>query len=139
MIEHSPILRTVARFTVPLTVAMSVVVFMQGHNLPGGGFIAGVLAAAAGATYLLAFGVVRASKFSWWRLSVIGLLIALVTGVVLGFVGVNFMDHTAIEWVVPGIHYHLHLPTATFFDLGVYLIVFGTLMTVFVELGLEGR
>jgi multicomponent Na+:H+ antiporter subunit B len=31
------------------------------------------------------------------------------------------------------------LPTATFFDLGVYLIVLGTLMTVFVELAQEGR
>ena len=32
-----------------------------------------------------------------------------------------------------------HLPTATFFDLGVMLIVLGTLMTIFVELSLERR
>jgi len=29
------------------------------------------------------------------------------------------------------------LPTATFFDLGVYLIVMGTLMTIFVEMAQE--
>jgi multicomponent Na+:H+ antiporter subunit B len=32
-----------------------------------------------------------------------------------------------------------HLPTATFFDLGVMMIVVGTLMTIFVELAMERR
>ena len=56
----SPILRTVARIAVPITVLVSLVIFYQGHNLPGGGFIAGVLVAAAGAMHLLAFGIEKA-------------------------------------------------------------------------------
>jgi multisubunit Na+/H+ antiporter MnhB subunit len=134
----SPILRTVARVAVPATVAASVAIFLQGHNLPGGGFIAGVLAAAAGAMHLLAFGLERAAKVRWWRISVTGLLVSLMTGTVPLLTGKSFMDHTILHFHLPFLG-ETHLPTATFFDLGVYLIVLGALMTVFVELGLEER
>lgn len=132
----SPILRTVARFAVPLTVWVSIVIFLQGHNLPGGGFIAGVMAAAAGAMYLLAFGVANAALIPWWKVSVVGLLISVLTGAGAFLMGRSYMDHDI--W-----HFHLsivgeyELPTATFFDLGVYLIVLGTLMTIFVEMAQE--
>lgn len=176
---RSPILTTVARFAVPLTLFVSLIIFFQGHNKPGGGFIAGVLAAAAGAVALLGFGLHRSLTFSWWyipalallilpssgpsavvialvigtffwlsargktfaeyrwwKMGCLGLTISLMTGVVPLLLGRPFMDHTV--W-----HFHLplwgedHLPTATFFDIGVYLIDVGTLLTIFVELGLE--
>jgi multisubunit Na+/H+ antiporter MnhB subunit len=132
----SPVLRTVARFAVPLTVLVSFVIFFQGHDLPGGGFIAGVLAAAAGAMYLLAFGTSRAERFAWWRVSIAGLLCSVMSGAVPFFRGWTFMDHTILDFHVPLLG-HFHLPSATFFDLGVYLIVLGTLMTIFIELGQE--
>jgi multisubunit Na+/H+ antiporter MnhB subunit len=134
--HESPILRTVTRFAVPLTLVVSVVIFLQGHNLPGGGFIAGVLAAAAGAMYLLAFGMSAAARFPWWRISILGLACALASGAVPFFRGWTFMDHGVLDFHAPLLG-HVHLPTATFFDLGVYLIVLGTLMTLFVELALE--
>lgn len=129
--DDSPILRTVARIAVPITVLVSLVIFYQGHNLPGGGFIAGVLVAAAGAMHLLAFGIEKARRRAWWKCSVVGLLLAILTGVWPMLSGQTFMDHTV--WHIGS----FYLPTATFFDLGVYMIVFGTLMTVFVELGQE--
>lgn len=134
--RESPILRTVARIAVPLTVLLSLRIFEQGHDLPGGGFIAGVIAAAAGAMYLLAFGLERAARVRWWRLSVLGLLCALASGTVPLLQGSAFMDHVILDFALPW-GGHAHLPSATFFDLGVYLIVLGTLMTLFVELGLE--
>ena len=134
----SPILRTVAQFAIPLTALISTMIFFQGHNLPGGGFIAGVLAAAAGATWLLAYGVEKAARFAWWRLSVAGLGLALLTGTGPFLLGGSFMDHTVWDLAVPLLG-HVHVPTATFFDLGVYLIVLGTLMTIFIELGSEER
>ncbi|MFB6354632.1 MAG: MnhB domain-containing protein, partial [Halobacteriales archaeon] len=36
------IARTVARLTVPLILVTAVALLLQGHNLPGGGFIAAV-------------------------------------------------------------------------------------------------
>ena len=134
----NPILRTVARFAIPLTVCVSFVIFMQGHNLPGGGFIAGVMAGAAGAVYLLAFGTTRAARVPWWKISIIGLLLSVITGTVPFLLGRPYMQHAIWHFEVPVIGPY-ELPTATFFDLGIYLIVFGTLMTVFIELAQEGR
>ncbi len=133
-----PILRTVARYAVPITAWVSVVIFMQGHNLPGGGFVAGVMAAAAGAMYLLGFGLQRAARVTWWKISVLGLLISVSTGTVPFLLGRPYMQHAIWHFPLPVIGAY-ELPTATFFDLGVYLIVLGTLMTVFVELAQEGR
>jgi len=133
-----PILRTVARFAVPLTVWVSIVIFMQGHNLPGGGFVAGVMAGAAGAMYLLAFGAAGAAQYRWWKVSVTGLLISVTTGTVPFLLGRPYMQHSIWHFDLPVIGLY-ELPTATFFDLGVYLIVLGTLMTIFVELAQEGR
>jgi len=132
----TPILRTVARFAVPLTIWVSIVIFMQGHNLPGGGFIAGVMAAAAGAMYLLAFGPKKAARIPWWKISVVGLLISVTTGTVPMLFGRTYMDHKILHFTLPLIGPY-ELPTATFFDLGVYLIVMGTIMTIFVELAQE--
>jgi multisubunit Na+/H+ antiporter MnhB subunit len=131
--QGSPIVRVIARYAVPLTLVVALRIFLQGHDLPGGGFIAGVLLAAAGAMYLLAFGLARVMRYRWWRLSVIGLLISVGNGVVPLLLGRPYMDNVIL---------HLgsyHLPTATFFDLGVMLIVVGTLMTIFIELALERR
>ena len=133
-----PILRTVARFAVPLTVWVSIVIFMQGHNLPGGGFVAGVMAGASGAMYLLAFGAGKAARYRWWKVSVTGLLISVTTGTVPFLIGRPYMQHSIWHFDLPVIGLY-ELPTATFFDLGVYLIVLGTLMTIFVELAQEGR
>ena len=75
------------------------------------------------------------ADFEWWKLSVVGLLISMLTGVVPMMFGRAFMDHEQWDY---DLIVHDHLPTATFFDIGVYFIVCGTLMTIFVELGQEG-
>ena len=131
MNEQSPIIRVIARFAVPLSLVVAGRIFLQGHDAPGGGFVAGVLLAAAGAMYLMAFGLGWTAGFPWWRVAVLGLLVSLLTGVVPLLRGRAFMDNTILHVGA------VHLPTATFFDLGVLLIVVGTLMTIFVELSLE--
>ncbi len=134
--SEDPILRTVARIAVPLTLWVSLVIFLQGHNLPGGGFIAGVMAGAAGAMHLLAFGTARAARYRWWKVSVFGLLVSVATGTVPLLMGRPYMQDAIWHFDPPVIGLY-ELPTATFFDLGVYLIVVGTLMTIFVELAQE--
>lgn len=130
---ESPILRVIARYAVPLTLLVAMQMFFQGHNAPGGGFVAGVLLAAAGAMYLLAFGIERLARVRWWRLSVFGLAVALINSTVPLLQGRVYLDNVTLD-IGP-----LHLPTATFFDLGVLMIVVGTLMTIFIELAQERR
>jgi len=131
--RQSPIVRVIARFAVPLSCLVAARIFLQGHDLPGGGFIAGVLLAAAGAMHMIAFGPERAARVAWWRVGVVGLLVSVLTGAVPVARGHAYMDNTILH---VGSY---HLPTATFFDLGVMLIVVGTLMTIFVELDRERR
>lgn len=133
MTQHSPIIRVIARYAVPLSIVVAIRIFFQGHDEPGGGFIAGTLLAAAGAMYMLAFGVRRVSRFPWWRVAVVGLLVSVTTGTVPFLLGKPFMDNVILHLGT------VHLPTATFFDLGVMMIVLGTLMTIFLELDLERR
>jgi multisubunit Na+/H+ antiporter MnhB subunit len=133
MTERSPILRLVTVFAVPLSLLVAVRIFLQGHDEPGGGFIAGVLVAAAGAMYMMAFGIRRVAYVAWWRIAVLGLLVSVLTGTVPLLRGRAFMDNVILHLG------SIHLPTATFFDLGVAMIVVGTLMTIFVELSMERR
>jgi multisubunit Na+/H+ antiporter MnhB subunit len=131
--RQSPIVRVIARFAVPLSLLVALRIFLQGHDEPGGGFIAGVLLAAAGAMYMIAFGTRRMARVPWWRVGVVGLLVSVLNGTVPLSRGRPYMDNGIL---------HLgsyHLPTATFFDLGVMLIVVGTLMTIFIELSSERR
>ncbi|HEY8516298.1 MAG TPA: MnhB domain-containing protein [Candidatus Binatia bacterium] len=133
MTQHSPILRVIARYAVPISVLVALRIFWQGHDDPGGGFIAGVLLTAAGAMAMMAFGTRVLGRIAWWRIAVVGLLISLLNGTVPLLRGRPFMDNVILHIG------SIHLPTATFFDLGVMLIVVGTLMTILVELDAERR
>jgi multicomponent Na+:H+ antiporter subunit B len=111
----------------PLLLAFSVFLMLRGHNEPGGGFVGGLVAAAAFALYAIAFGTRRARQALRVRpltLLGAGLLVALLSGVPAVLRGQPFL--TAL-WAptVP-------LGTPALFDTGVFLVVAGVvLMMVF--------
>ncbi|MFI5445174.1 monovalent cation/H+ antiporter subunit A [Polaromonas sp. UC242_47] len=124
------------RLLLPLSVLVSVYFFMRGHNAPGGGFVAGLVMSVA---LLLQF-IVSGTEWVEEHLRIyprrwiaIGLLLAITTGggaVVLGY---PFMTtHTA--------HLHLpllgdiHIPSALFFDTGVFTLVLGATMLILTAL-----
>ena len=61
----SPIFRTAARLLMPLLLLFSVFLLLRGHNEPGGGFVGGLVAAAAFALYAVAFGVTARDRRCW--------------------------------------------------------------------------
>jgi multicomponent K+:H+ antiporter subunit A len=124
------------RLLLPVSVLVSVYFFMRGHNAPGGGFVAGLVMSVA----LLLQYIVSGTEWVEEHLRIyprrwiaIGLLFALATGggaVVLGY---PFMTtHTA--------HLHLpllgsiHIPSALFFDMGVFSIVLGSTLLILTAL-----
>jgi multicomponent Na+:H+ antiporter subunit B len=128
------ILSTAARYLLPLLLLFSIFVFARGHNEPGGGFVGGLVAAAAFALYSMAYTPAQARRL----LSVdprllisLGLLIALVSGLMSLATGLPFMTglwgHTS--WPVIGAP-----GTPVLFDLGVYLSVIGAILTIFFAL-----
>jgi multicomponent K+:H+ antiporter subunit A len=124
------------RLLLPLSVLVSVYFFMRGHNAPGGGFVAGLVMSVA---LLLQF-IVSGTEWVEEHLRIyprrwiaIGLLLALATGSGAVLLGYPFLTtHTA--------HLHLpllgelHVPSALFFDIGVFALVLGATMLILTAL-----
>jgi multicomponent K+:H+ antiporter subunit A len=135
--KHPMMLSVVSQAILPLAIMVSAYIFLRGHNLPGGGFIAGLITSVALIQQYIALG------YAWLneRLSInylyligSGLLIAALTG------------SGSFLWQQPFLkswHGHSHIPllgdielaSAMAFDLGVYLTVVGACMMILSKLG----
>ena len=126
----SVILRTTTQILTPLLALLSIFLLLRGHNLPGGGFIGGLVAAAAFALYATAYGVAAARyvlRFDPWSVIGVGLGVAVLSGLLAAFSGRPFLSGLWLE--LPG---GLKLGTPLLFDVGVYFVVIGiVLMMVF--------
>jgi multicomponent Na+:H+ antiporter subunit B len=142
------IARVVTRTVVPLILVTAVALLVQGHNLPGGGFIAGVLTAVAivlvaiiyGENYFESevfhreHGALRAASR---RLFGLGLAVAVGAGLAPIVVGRAFLTQ-AVAFVHVPLYGELELASAFAFDLGVYFVVVGGLLSIATVLGAEG-
>jgi len=132
------IFRTAAPYLTALMLLFSVFVLLRGHNEPGGGFIGGLIAASAFAIHGIAFGVPtvrRALHFHPIAISGFGLLLAALSGLVSLVFEVPFLTGL---WVSPSLlGVTLDLSTVMVFDIGVYLVVVGSITSI--ALGLEDR
>ncbi|MCC0038091.1 MAG: Na+/H+ antiporter subunit B [Brucellaceae bacterium] len=132
------IFRTTAPYLTSLMVLFSVFVLLRGHNEPGGGFIGGLIAASAFAIYGIACGVApvrRAMYFHPMAISGFGLLLAGLSGVLSFFLDVPFLTGL---WATPEFFgLSVDLSTPLFFDIGVYLVVVGSITST--ALALEER
>ena len=59
---RSIVLRTATGYLLPLLLLFSVFALLRGHNEPGGGFVGGLIAAAAYALYAVGYDVESARK-----------------------------------------------------------------------------
>lgn len=135
---RSLILSTAVRFLLPLLFIFSVFLLFRGHNLPGGGFIGGLVAASALSLLLLAEGPskLRASlKFDPRIYVGVGLAIALLSGMYALVFGLPFMFGMWVE--IPTLWGGLKVGTITAFDIGVYLVTMGTVLAVLLPLAEE--
>jgi len=115
-------------FLYVLLLAASLWILLRGHNLPGGGFIGGLLAVTASAAYALVFDVARARRrlpLPPERLAGCGVLLALSSGLPGILRGGSFLGHQRLALQIGGTE--LQLSTVLLFDLGVYLCVWGAI------------
>lgn len=127
---YSLILRVAARLLVPLLLLFAAFMMLRGHNLPGGGFVGGLVAASAFVLYALAAGVDRARdvlRVEPHSLLGTGLALAYGAGVLALILGEPFLTVLWLDLHVPLLG-HLHLGSALVFDLGVMLVVVGTVL-----------
>ncbi len=125
-----------ARLLLPVSVVVAAHFFLRGHDEPGGGFVAGlVIAIALLMNYIVAGarwveGRTRIRPVRWMA---VGLLLAALTGAGAVVVGYPFLtSHTAhVSLPLVG---EVHLPSATFFDAGVFAVVVGATLLILVAL-----
>lgn len=134
---HPPMMQTLTRLILPLMLLVAVYIFLRGHNLPGGGFIAGLIAAVALIVQYLSNGIEWTKarlKFEKDTLIASGLLIATLTGLVSMLLGYPFLTSTFthLHWPIVG---EFEVASAIAFDLGVFLVVVGSTVMILVQLG----
>lgn len=117
-------LQIVDRILTPILLVLAVFLFLRGHNLPGGGFIAGLMAAAAFELQILTRGestIRRAVGPYLHSASGLGLLLAATAGTAGLFDG-NVFD--GVWFHIPlGPLGELEMGTPLLFDAGVFLVV----------------
>lgn len=135
---NTVIFRTMAPYLTSLMVLFSVFVLLRGHNEPGGGFIGGLIAASAFAIYGIACGVPqvrRAFHFHPMAISGFGLFLAAISGLLSLAYEVPFLTGLWTSINLFGIA--VDLSTVLFFDIGVYLVVVGSITSI--ALALEDK
>ncbi|WP_312326974.1 monovalent cation/H+ antiporter subunit A [Acinetobacter sp.] len=134
-------LRITASWILPVALVVSLYIFMRGHNLPGGGFIAGLVTSLALIIQYIAVGqdkteqLLGAKSGRLYEIWIgIGLTIAGLTGIAAWFWSRPFLTSAHI-YVSPPIIGEMHLASAALFDVGVYVTVVGATMLMISVLG----
>ncbi len=128
----SILLNSVARIILPPALMIAAYLLFRGHNLPGGGFIAGLLTAAAFILQFVAAGrapIARLLPFRPDLLVALGLALATLTGVGAQLFDYPFLTSTYGHLEVPVLG-DFELATAFLFDLGVFLVVAGITLRI---------
>ena len=139
--RHPIMLAMLVRPLMPLALVVSFYILLRGHNLPGGGFIAGLI---TGVVLILQY-IARGIDFASLRLPVdsvrllgFGLALAAGIGFASWFFGVPFLT-TAYRYVDIPLLGKVEIASALVFDLGVYLVVVGGTFLILTELGSLSR
>ena len=126
----------IMRLLFPVIGAVAVFLFLRGHNLPGGGFVAGLTLAVAIILQYMAGGArwvearLRIHPLRWMA---VGLLSAAATGAGAWLVGYPFLTSHSSYAELPGIG-AVPLVSAIAFDFGVLSLVLGATVLILIAL-----
>lgn len=135
---HSTILSLSTRYLAPLLIGLSLIVLYRGHNMPGGGFIGGLIAASA--------VLLRSLAIQWpatkrpvppTALICLGLTLAMCSGLPGLLDGQTFLTARWLPTFTLPVLGNIKLGTPTLFDVGVYLTVIGFTLKCAIALATE--
>lgn len=139
---NSVLMSISVRYLVPLLWILSIVVLYRGHNLPGGGFIGGLVGASAILLLALTEGWNRAkesSPFEPISIMIVGLAIAIASGFFGLLAGGNLLQGVWLPFFEVPLLGMVKLGTPLLFDIGVYFVVIGFTVKSAQALGTEGE
>ncbi|MCB0169307.1 MAG: Na+/H+ antiporter subunit B [Anaerolineae bacterium] len=136
--QFSVILSTAIRYMLPLMLIFSIFILLRGHHEPGGGFIGGLVAAAAFALYSFTNSLTevrQALRVEPRTLIGVGLLVAVSSASLSLFKGLPFMTGLWYSETLPVLG---KIGTPVIFDMGVYIVVVGVTLLIIFSLIEEG-
>lgn len=135
----SIILKTAARYLLPILLLFSIFLLLRGHYLPGGGFVGGLVASIAFVLHSFANGTentLKLLKYNPLHLVPIGLMVAALSMAIPLLLGYPPMTGLWLDHEVPVVG---SLGTALFFDIGVYIVVVGSVLTILFTISLNSH
>jgi multicomponent K+:H+ antiporter subunit A len=134
---QSLLLEVLSRPLLPMALLVSVYLLLRGHNLPGGGFIAGLVTGTAILVQYLAHGndwVEARLPPHYTSVAATGIAIATLTGLAALAFDAPFLTSTFtyLSWPVVG---KFEVASAMVFDLGVYVAVIGVVLSILATIG----
>ncbi|MCW4628731.1 MULTISPECIES: monovalent cation/H+ antiporter subunit A [Marinomonas] len=135
--RHPILLTVISQSLLPLALLVSAYIFLRGHNMPGGGFIAGLITSVAIIQQYIAHGVEWIKtriKLDYQIMIGSGIGIATLSGLGSWIFGHTFLSSWFDYFYLPVIG-KFELASAMIFDLGVFLTVVGATMLILANLG----
>jgi len=136
--DKNPLLLSIiSQSLLPLALLVSAYIFLRGHNMPGGGFIAGLITSVAIIQQYVAHGVEWIKtriKLDYQIMIGSGIGIATLSGLGSWAFGHSFLSSWFDYFYLPVIG-KFELASAMIFDLGVFLTVIGATMLILANLG----
>lgn len=131
-------LRLLDRVLTPVLLLLAIVLMLGGHNRPGGGFIAGLLAAAAFELQILSRGdsFVRQAIGRYLQPTMGAGLLMAATAALLGIFQGGFFK--GLWWEAHLGPIQIDLSTPLLFDLGVFCVVLSVVTSYLLELSKKG-
>ena len=129
------ILRAATRMLVGLILVFSAYLLFRGHNAPGGGFSAALVAGTGFSLFAIAEGpgpVRRALRIEPRLLIAWGLLLAIGSGLFAAAAGRPYL--TGLWWPAADGEGAALIGTPLLFDVGVFFVVLGTILTLVLKL-----
>jgi len=126
------ILRMTTSLIVFILLGFAAYLLFAGHNMPGGGFVGGLVTSGAIILLYMAYGEETAKRLfpvHFRKLIPVGLAIAALTGIASFAFNVPFLSHRFGYLTLPVLG-KIEWATATLFDIGVYLTVLGVTITI---------
>jgi multicomponent K+:H+ antiporter subunit A len=134
--EYLLVPSVIMQWLFPVIIVFSAYLFVRGHDLPGGGFVAGIAMAAAFILQYMAAGTrwvearLRVLPVRWMG---VGLLLAAAAGAGSWLFGYPFLTSYSRYLEVPLIG-RVHAASAILFDLGVFALVMGATVLMLIAL-----
>ena len=124
------ILKTASNYLLPLLLLFAIFILLRGHYKPGGGFLGGLIAAIAFVLHAFANGHANTMKLLRVHPGVlvpVGLLVSFLRGLLPALIGEPYLTGLWFDQPLPVFGL---IGTTLFFDIGVFLVVFGITLTI---------